>query len=122
MIGCVGLALIVILACVVVVALDAFRILPDFFYEPIRWLGLESPYDFASVEVSHDGINWMDLWVPGLAHVSDGDWQYVEYAVPGEIGDNQPALYFRWGLGPTDASVSYPGWNIDDVQVMGEPI
>ena len=42
LIGCVGLVLLVILACVVVVALDAFRMLPDFFYEPIRWLGLES--------------------------------------------------------------------------------
>jgi predicted component of type VI protein secretion system len=42
LIGCVGLVLLVILACVVVVALDAFHVLPDFFYEPIRWLGLES--------------------------------------------------------------------------------
>jgi hypothetical protein len=42
LIGCVSLVLLVILACVVVVALDAFRVLPDFFYEPIRWLGLES--------------------------------------------------------------------------------
>lgn len=42
LIGCVGLVLLAILACVVVVALDAFRVLPDFFYEPIRWLGLES--------------------------------------------------------------------------------
>jgi predicted component of type VI protein secretion system len=42
LIGCVGLALLAILSCVVVVALDAFQMLPDFFYEPIRWLGLES--------------------------------------------------------------------------------
>jgi predicted component of type VI protein secretion system len=41
-IGCVVLVLLGILACVAVVALDAFRMLPDVFYEPIRWLGLES--------------------------------------------------------------------------------
>ena len=41
-IGCGILVLLGILACAVVVALDAFQMLPDFFYEPIRWLGLES--------------------------------------------------------------------------------
>ena len=41
-IGCGVLVLLGILACAAVVALDAFHMLPDFLYEPIRWLGLES--------------------------------------------------------------------------------
>jgi hypothetical protein len=24
-------------------------------------------------------------------------------------------------MGPTDGSVTYPGWNIDDVEIWGEP-
>jgi subtilisin family serine protease len=87
-----------------------------------RWLGIEAPYDYACVQVSNDGATWTDLWTTGVSHVSDGSWQFVEYAVPSAIGDGQPTVYFRWGLGPTDASVVYPGWNIDDVQVLADRI
>ena len=35
-----------------------------------RWLGVESPYDYACVQVSSDGVNWTDLWTTGrLAHL-----------------------------------------------------
>ena len=87
-----------------------------------RWLGVEAPYDEALVQVSNDGVHWQDVWTTGFSHVSDQAWQFVEYAVPGAIADDQPTVYFRWGLGPTDDSVTYPGWNIDDVQVTGDPI
>ncbi len=86
-----------------------------------RWLGVESPYDYADIQVSNDGTNWIDLWTTGLSHVSDDAWQSVDYAVPPSVGDGQPTVYFRWGIGPTDESVTYPGWNIDDVQVTGDP-
>lgn len=86
-----------------------------------RWLGVEAPYDYACIQVSNDGVTWTDLWTTGWSHISDGAWQFVEYAVPAGIADNQPTVYFRWGLGPTDALVTAPGWNIDDVQVMGDP-
>ncbi len=87
-----------------------------------RWLGVESPYDRACVQVSNDGVNWTDLWTTGQFHVSDSDWQFVEYAVPQAIGDGQAQVFFRWGMGPTDDFLTYPGWNIDDVQVTGDPI
>ena len=87
-----------------------------------RWLGVESPYDYADVQVSNDGSNWVDLWTVGYSHISDSVWQLVEYAVPASVADNQPTVYFRWGIGPTDDSVTYPGWNIDDVQVAGDSI
>ena len=87
-----------------------------------RWLGVESPYDQASVQVSNDGTTWVDLWVSGRSHISDDAWQFVEYAVPPAVGDGQATVYFRWGLGPTDDSVAYPGWNIDDVQVTGDRV
>lgn len=87
-----------------------------------RWLGVESPYDYACVQVSNDGVNWTDLWTTGPSHVSDSTWQLVEYAVPGSLADGQATVYFRWGLGPTDDSVACPGWNIDDIQVTGDRI
>jgi subtilisin family serine protease len=87
-----------------------------------RWLGVESPYDQACIQVSNDGAEWVDLWVSGRSHISDDAWQFVEYAVPPTVGDGQSTLYFRWGLGPTDDSVTYPGWNIDDVQVTGDQV
>ena len=87
-----------------------------------RWLGVESPYDHANIQASNDGSNWVDLWTVGYSHVSDKAWQLVEYVVPSSVADEQPTVYFRWGIGPTDDSVVYPGWNIDDVQVTGERI
>ncbi|MFH1883995.1 MAG: S8 family serine peptidase [Planctomycetota bacterium] len=87
-----------------------------------RWLGVESPYDYADVQVSNDGSNWVDLWTVGYSHVSDEAWRFVEYVVPSSVAAGQPTVYFRWGIGPTDDSVTYPGWNIDDVQVTGDRI
>lgn len=87
-----------------------------------RWLGVESPYDQASVQVSNDGTTWVDLWVSGWSHISDDAWQFVEYVVPPAVGDGRATVYFRWGLGPTDDSVVYPGWNIDDVQITGDRV
>ena len=87
-----------------------------------RWLGVEAPYDYACVQVSNDGTNWTDLWTTGLSHISDSAWQYVEYGVPAGIADDQPTVYLRWGMGPTDDWVTAPGWNIDDVQVTGDEV
>ncbi|MFQ6034524.1 MAG: S8 family serine peptidase [Sedimentisphaerales bacterium] len=90
-----------------------------------RWLGIESPYDRANIQVSNDGTNWVQLWTTGYSHISDESWQFVELSVPTSVaGDSATGgmLYFRWGIGPTDESVTYPGWNIDDVQVTGERI
>jgi hypothetical protein len=67
-------------------------------------------------------MNWADIWTTGYSHISDESWQFVEYEVPASIADEQPTVYFRWGIGPTDDSVTYPGWNIDDVQLAGERI
>jgi len=39
-IGCGCLAILLIIACVGVFVLDYLKILPAFFYEPLRWLGL----------------------------------------------------------------------------------
>jgi hypothetical protein len=85
-----------------------------------RWLTLDWPNDRACLQVSNDGTTWTDLWTPDKSPFLDTAWQFVSYAVPATLGDNQPTVYFRWGLGPTNASVNYGGWKVDDVQVTGD--
>ncbi len=87
-----------------------------------RWLGVEAPGDYATIQVSNDGILWTDLWTSDLAAVLDEAWQFVEYVVPAEVADDQAQVYFRWGIGPTDGSLNSAGWNIDDIQVTGDPM
>jgi len=87
-----------------------------------RWLGIESPGDYACVQVSNDRVTWTDLWTAGQSAVLDNAWQFVDYAVPADIADDLMEVYFRWGIGPTDNSVTNAGWNIDDVQVTGDSI
>lgn len=85
-----------------------------------RWLGVESAsYDHATLEASNDGSNWTMVWQNPTGGMSpNNQWTLVEYDISA-IADNQPTVYFRWGMGTTDASVIYCGWNIDDVIVMG---
>ena len=86
-----------------------------------RWLGVESNsnYDKATVEASNDnGATWAVVWSAAStgAAVSDSSWQHVVYDIS-LIADNRPTVRIRWGMGPSDGSLTYPGWNIDDVKV-----
>jgi len=36
--------------------------------------------------------------------------------------DNQASVYVRWGMGMTDSTVTYCGWNIDDITFTGVPV
>ncbi len=79
-----------------------------------RWLGVEST-DSATIEASNDGASWTPAW-QNSASVADIAWS-LETADLSAVADGQAAVYVRWGMGPTDGSISYPGWNIDDVEV-----
>jgi hypothetical protein len=98
-----------------------------------RWLGVENaPYDKASIGV-WDGIAWTTLWSndgtvygggePGnsTTTINDGSWQWVSYTLPATANDN-PTVRIRFGMGPTDDSATYCGWNIDDLVVTGAQI
>jgi uncharacterized delta-60 repeat protein len=87
-----------------------------------RWLGVESStYDQASVQVSRNGADWTTVWAHSGSTVTSSAWTYVEYDISA-IADDQPTVYVRWVLGPTDSSVTYAGWNIDDVELLGDSI
>jgi hypothetical protein len=70
------------------------------------------------VEVSNNGTTWTTLWSNGATMISDMAWTQVSLNIA-TVADHQPTVYVRWGMGPTDNAVTYPGWNIDDVEVWG---
>lgn len=85
----------------------------------MRWLGVEyGLFDNASIEVSNDGITWTTVWANGEEEfICDGAWVRVCYDISA-VADMQPMVYIRWAMGPTDGSVTFAGWNIDDVEVV----
>ena len=86
-----------------------------------RWLGVEDgQYDSASLQASNDGTNWTTVWDnPDEEAVSENQWSLQTYDISA-VADNQATVYIRWGMGPTDDSVTYPGWNIDDIEIRGQ--
>ncbi len=83
-----------------------------------RWLGVER-YDTASVELSTDGNTWTPVWAnPSSVSIADLAWTPVQLDIS-SLADGESTVYIRWQMGPTDRSVSYPGWNIDDVEIWG---
>ncbi|MBN1296293.1 hypothetical protein JXA80_05900, partial [bacterium] len=83
-----------------------------------KWLGIESAqYDHAAVQISSDGgSTWADVWTYTGGTTSGGNWEFVEYDITAWAAGNAD-VRLRWSMGPTDSSVSYCGWNIDDVLV-----
>jgi subtilisin family serine protease len=81
-----------------------------------RWLAVEN-VDRAAVEISSDGTTWTTVWQNSTT-ISEGAWTQQVYSISAGA-DHQPTVYIRWVMGPTDVSVTYPGWNIDDIEVWG---
>ena len=86
----------------------------------MRWLGMESSsYDHAAFKVSNDGTTWTTVWEHSGATFTDPDWQAMTYDIS-TVADNQVTVYLRWIMGTTDTSVTYCGWNLDDVEIWAE--
>jgi uncharacterized repeat protein (TIGR01451 family) len=85
-----------------------------------RWL-IVAPNDNARIQISYDQVNWVDVWSNGSLWSVDWDWSVYTYDIS-SYADGAPSVYIRWGLGPTDGSGYYCGWNIDDVLLTGEAV
>lgn len=84
-----------------------------------RWLGVErSQYDHAYVQVSSNGTTWTTRWSNPDTTICDGAWVAQDYDISA-VANGQATVYVRWGMGTTDGSDTYCGWNIDDVAVYG---
>jgi len=80
-----------------------------------RWLNVESPwFDNAYVE-AYDGSEWHTLF-ENAAEITDSEWTPQSFDVS-EYADGNSDFQIRFGMGPTDASWHYSGWNIDDLQL-----
>jgi hypothetical protein len=86
-----------------------------------RWLGIESSsYDHATFEISTDNVNWTEIWGHSGSAISQSEWTLQSYDISA-IADGQPQIRLRWTMGTTDGSVTYPGWNIDDIRIIATP-
>ena len=86
-----------------------------------RWLGVER-FDTARIEVSNDGSGWTELWSnPSAVNVADTTWTQQSLDISA-VADDEATVYVRWIMGPTDSSVTYPGWNIDDIEIWAAPV
>ncbi len=87
-----------------------------------RWLGIESSqYDSARIDVSTDKINWTTIWQHTGGTFQESSWSLQTYNIS-NIADRQPIVFIRWVMGPTDESITYSGWNIDDISITGNPV
>ncbi|HBA82551.1 MAG TPA: hypothetical protein DCZ95_00510 [Verrucomicrobia bacterium] len=87
-----------------------------------RWLGIESSiFDHASVQASSNGIDWVTVWEHSGDSFQDTSWKEVHIDLFA-MSDDADSVYIRWLMGATDGSVTYSGWNIDDIQVLGQPL
>ncbi len=88
-----------------------------------RWLGTDwNEYVGQTVEVSNDGSTWVTVYAnPSGTWLSDSSWQLVEYDISA-VADYQSTVYVRWGYEIKSlTAVRYCGWNIDDVELWGNP-
>ena len=84
-----------------------------------RWLGIESAsYDHANIQVSNNGSSWTTVWDHTGGSLSETQWSLQTYDIS-QTADGRPTVFVRWGMGPTDSSVTYSGWNIDDIELWG---
>jgi len=80
-------------------------------------LGVESSsWDHAYVQLKNSQGNWVNLW-SNSGTVNDGSFSLSSHSV-GSYINNNPSAQVRFGLGTTDGSVTYTGWNIDDVSIL----
>ncbi len=85
-----------------------------------RWLNVEgNRFDHARVFVSNNGFKWDLLWENPIFNLTDDQWTPVVYDIS-QIAANQPTVYIKFTMGPTNSSNRFSGWNIDDLEITSE--
>ncbi|MBL9145610.1 MAG: M36 family metallopeptidase [Verrucomicrobiaceae bacterium] len=86
-----------------------------------RWLNTNSLANTRStVEVSTDGTSWREVFVNPASAITDNAWQSQDYDLT-QVADLNSTVYIRWGYRVLAGTTAYSGWNIDDVEILGEP-
>ena len=85
-----------------------------------RWLGVNRwALAKTNIQISDDGVNWVDVWANGNRPITDDEWTNVLYDVSA-VADKKNTVYIRWGMGTTYNFSFYCGWNIDDIKLYGD--
>lgn len=79
-------------------------------------LGVESSsYDRAYVSVKSSS-GWVNVYSNPRSSINDASFTQSTYDISSYVSGNS-AFQVRFGLGSTDSSVTYTGWNVDDVVI-----
>lgn len=85
-----------------------------------RWLNTNALANIrTTVEVSTDGTHWREVFVNGGSAITDNAWTRMDYDIS-SVADLQATVYVRWGYQTIASPGAYSGWNIDDVELLGE--
>ena len=80
-------------------------------------LGVESStWDRAYVAVKNAQGNWVNVW-SNSGTVNDGSYTTQTITISNYVAGNSN-FQVRFGLGTSDSSVTYTGWNVDDVEIL----
>ncbi|WP_294397055.1 S8 family serine peptidase [Prosthecobacter sp.] len=88
-----------------------------------RWLNTDRPpFASASIAISTDPANPRQniVWVETAA-IHDSGWvdHYVDISA---LADHHPAIYITWIARNLNGADPQSGWNIDDIEILGQPI
>jgi len=84
----------------------------------MRRLGVESSwYDHVYVQAKDANGNWQSVWSHSSSTINEGSFTKQSYTITNHVNGNSD-LQIRFGIGTTDGSVSYTGWNIDDIHIL----
>jgi hypothetical protein len=82
----------------------------------MKRLGVESAsFDHAYVAVKTTSGSWTTVYSSG--YTADTSFNAQTISINNYVANN-PAFQVRFGIGTTDGSVTYTGWNVDDVSVL----
>lgn len=87
-----------------------------------RWLNSDyEPWVSALIEVSINGTQWTTVWRNGFTFTAESSWKRQELDLSA-IADRQPRVWVRWGhkVGRSTEVWACSGWNLDDVQILGQ--
>ncbi|OYW69345.1 MAG: hypothetical protein B7Z21_01420, partial [Verrucomicrobiales bacterium 32-60-5] len=88
-----------------------------------RWLNTDRPpFAGAAIAISTDPTNPRQniIWQETAA-IHDSGWtdQYLDISA---LADHHPAIYITWIARNYNGANPQSGWNIDDIEILGQPI
>jgi hypothetical protein len=73
--------------------------------------------DHARVYVSADGLDWTLVWENPVEPLTDAAWTQVSHDITA-VAAGEKTVYVKFTMGPTNGTVPYSGWNIDDFGIV----